>query len=59
MADSRANKEHLRNSKEADRRRRKAETSEQCDERLKRRRKAEIRRRETETPEKRRARLDQ
>ena len=41
MADSCANKEHLRNSREADRWQRKAETSEQCDEHLKRRREAD------------------
>ena len=51
-------KERLRNSREADRWRKKTETSEQRDEHLKRHREADKRGKEAKTPEKHRARLD-
>ena len=50
MADSCANKEHLRNLQEAGRLQRKVKTPEQHDECIKRRREADKRQREREKP---------
>ena len=58
MADSCANEERSRNFREADRRQRKVETPEQCDECLKGHREADKQQREAEPHEKRHARLN-